>query len=683
MNRVSSVAFRVAVAAIFLCSGVSRMQAQGPAATSPKQEAPKQEPDKQGATKEEKGDEEENENPFAPQPAQPLPAGMTGSDVSDPRFDLAPGMYDASETSMGLKHLQLVKKPDAFQLGSADADDPKVQKTIAQLGIGAAAKMSKPLQLVIAQLAFANSDLAFQGDHLFQGNFYGVNIYDISNPANTTLLTSMVCPGGQGDVSVYKNLLFMSVEMPNGRLDCGVEGFPPEPPPAAGHEKEHHPPAAQKDRFRGVRIFDISDIKNPKQVAAVQTCRGSHTHTLVVDPNDKENVYIYVSGTSFVRQAEELAGCSGEKPDKDPNTALFRIEVIKVPVAAPQDAKVVSSPRVFIDARTGALNGLNNGGTHGKGGEKPSDSNQCHDITVYSAIGLAAGACSGNGIVLDIKDPVHPKRVDAVNDPNYSYWHSASFSNDGSKVVFTDEWGGGLGARCRPNDPNKWGADAIFNLKDEKLSFANYYKLPAAQGDTKNCVAHNGSLIPVPGRDIEVQAWYQGGVSVVDFTDAAKPIEIAYFDRGAIDPKMLVLGGEWSAYWYNGSIYGSEIARGLDVFELTPTKFLTQNEIDAAKTVRVTELNVQNQQKIEWPAQLVVAKAYVDQLSRSQALPANQIVDLQKAITSAESSHMNKGKVAKLQKMAPSLEKSAASAKSPADSARLHALADILKHPSA
>jgi hypothetical protein len=415
----------------------------------------------------------------------------------------------------------------------------------------------------------------------------------------------------------------------------------------------------------------------------VQTCRGSHTHTLVVDPNDKENVYIYVSGTSFVRQAEELAGCSGEKPDKDPNTALFRIEVIKVPVAAPQDAKVVSSPRVFIDARTGALNGLNNGGTHGKGGEKPSDTNQCHDITVYSAIGLAAGACSGNGIVLDIKDPVHPKRVDAVNDPNYSYWHSASFSNDGSKVVFTDEWGGGLGARCRPNDPNKWGADAIFNLKDEKLSFANYYKLPAAQGDTKNCVAHNGSLIPVPGRDIAVQAWYQGGVSVVDFTDAAKPIEIAYFDRGAIDTKMLVLGGEWSAYWYNGSIYGSEIARGLDVFELTPTKFLTQNEIDAAKAVRVTELNVQNQQKIEWPAQLVVAKAYLDQLSRSQALPANQIVDLQKAITSAESSHMNKGKVAKLQKMAPSLEKSAASAKSPADSARLHALADILKHPSA
>ncbi len=329
------------------------------------------------------------------------------------------------------------------------------------------------------------------------------------------------------------------------------------------------------------------------------------------------------------------------------------------------------------------MNGLSNGGSHGKGEEKPQDTDQCHDITVYSSIGLAAGACSGNGILLDIKDAVHPKRVDAVNDPNYSYWHSASFSNDGTKVVFTDEWGGGLGARCRPNDPNKWGADAIFRLKDDKLSMASYYKLPAAQGDTENCVAHNGSLIPIPGRDIEVQAWYQGGISVMDFTDPAQPFEIAYFDRGPIDPKTLVLGGDWSAYWYNGLIYASEIARGLDVFELTPTKFLTQNEIDAAKTVRVSELNVQNQQKIEWPSQLIVAKAYLDQLSRSQALPPPQIAEVQKAIENAETSHMNKGKVAKLKKMAPSLEQSVATAKTPADAARLHALADILKNPAA
>ena len=440
------------IAALILCFGVSRLHAQAPAAPPPSSESTKSPDDKDSKetkdAKDDKEDEDDKDDPFTPEPPPTLAPGMTGSDANDPRAKLTPGLYDAGETSMGIKHLLLLKKPDAFQLGVTDPDDPKVQKVIGLLGMRKAAKLPKPTQLVVAQLAFANSDLAFQGNHLFQGNFYGMNIYDISNPANASLLTSMVCPGGQGDVSVYKHLMFMSVEMPNGRLDCGVEGFPPGPPPTPAEEKEkkHHPPAAQKERFRGVRIFDISDIKNPKQVAAVQTCRGSHTHTLVEDPTDKENVYIYVSGTSFVRQSEELAGCSEEKPDKDPNTALFRIEVIKVPVAAPQDAKVVSSPRLFVDPRTGALNGLNNGGTHGKGKGKPEDTDQCHDITVYSAIGLAAGACSGNGILLDIKDPVHPKRVDAVNDPNYSYWHSASFNNDGTKVVFTDEWGGGLGA---------------------------------------------------------------------------------------------------------------------------------------------------------------------------------------------------------------------------------------------
>jgi hypothetical protein len=669
MNRIHRIAFRMLLASLVLCCWFSMRAHAQTSSPSPAPSATPAAP--------------QNANPFAPEPAPPLPAGMTGSDANDPRAKLTPGMYDAGEAAMGIKHLMLLKKPDPFQLGSDDPDSPKVNKSLGLLGIGDPSKMPKPLKLVLAQLAFANSDLAFQGNHLFQGNFYGVSIYDISNPAKTTLLTSMVCPGGQGDVSVYKNLLFMSVEMPNGRLDCGTGGFPPNPPPPAGQENKPSLPAAQKDRFRGVRIFDIADVKNPKQVAAVQTCRGSHTHTLVVDPNDKNNVYIYVSGTSFVRQNEELAGCSGEAPDKDPNTALFRIDVIKVPLAAPQNAQVVSSPRVFIDPRTGALNGLNNGGTHGKDGlVKPSDTNQCHDITVYSALGLAAGACSGNGILLDIKDPVHPKRVDAVNDPNYSYWHSASFSNDGTKVVFTDEWGGGLGARCRANDPNKWGADALFNLKNNKLSFASYYKLPAAQTDSENCVAHNGSLVPVPGRDIEAQAWYQGGISIMDFTDAEHPVEIAYFDRGPIDPKMLVLGGDWSAYWYNGHIYASEIARGLDIFELTPTKFLTQNEIDAAKAVRVAEFNVQNQQKIEWPRQLVVAKAYVDQLERSQALPADRIAALRQAIQSAETSHMNRGELAKLKSLAPSLEKSAAMTKSTADSNRLQALAEILKRPA-
>ncbi len=626
--------------------------------------------------------EAEEKDPFAPEPAVPLPPGMTGSDTNDPRTKLTPGIYNAGETALGLKHLFLVKKPDAFQLGVSDPDSPTVKKTLGILGIGDATKIPKPSQLVLAQLAFANSDLAFQGNYLFQGNFYGMQIFDISNPAKPSLLTSMICPGGQGDVSVYKNLMFMSVEMPNGRLDCSTTGFPPPPPPPAGQEKNPPPPPAQKDRFRGVRIFDISDIKKPKQLAAVQTCRGSHTHTLVVDPNDKNNVYIYVSGTSFVRQSEELAGCSGETPDKDPNTALFRIDIIKVPLATPQDAKVISSPRIFMDPRTGAINGLNNGGTHSKTGmDKPSDTNQCHDITVYSSLGLAAGACSGNGILLDIKDPANPKRIDAVNDPNYAYWHSASFSNDGKKVVFTDEWGGGLGARCRPTDPNKWGANAVFNVEDKKLKFASYYKLPAAQGDTENCVAHNGSLLPIPGRDVEVQGWYQGGVSVMDFTDAEHPVEIAYFDRGPIDPGMLILGGDWSAYWYNGHVYASEIARGLDIFELTPTKLLTQNEIDAAKTVRVSELNVQNQQKIEWPRKLVVAKAYLDQLERSQALSSDQITTLRQAIESADRSKLSRKEVTKLKSLTPSLE-SAAANKSAADAARLKGLVDILNNPA-
>jgi hypothetical protein len=666
-------AFRLLAGSILLWSCFTgEMQAQTPSPQEPTKAA-NAKPDQKKA----------EEDPFAPEKAPPLPAGMTGSDTNDPRAKLTPGLNDAGEASMGMKHLLLLKKPGPFQLGTADPDSPKVQTTLGSLGVTDTSKMPKPSQLVMAQLAFANSDLAFQGTRLFMGNFYGVNIYDISNPTKARLITSMVCPGGQGDVSVYKNLMFMSVEMPNGRIDCGTQGFPPGTPPPAGEEKKPAVPAPQKDRFRGVRIFDISNIKSPRQVAAVQTCRGSHTHTLVVDPKDKKNVYIYVSGTSFVRQSEELAGCSGEPPDKDPNTSLFRIDVIKVPLAAPQNAKVVSSPRVFMDPRTGVINALSSGGTHGKNGlEKPTDSDQCHDITVYSSKGLAAGACSGNGIVLDIKDPVHPKRLDAVNDPNYAYWHSASFSNDGTKVVFTDEWGGGLGARCRPNDPNKWGANAVFRLKNNKLSFASYYKLPAAQGDTENCVAHNGSLIPIPGRDIEVQAWYQGGISVVDFTDADHPVEIAYFDRGPVDPRMLILGGHWSAYWYNGHIYASEIARGLDIFELSPSEFLTQNEIDAAKTVRVAELNVQNQQRIVWPRRLVVAKAYLDQLERSQALPADKIAAVRNAIQSAESSNLNRRELAKLQSFALSLKESARTTRNAVDSKRLQALAGILQRPS-
>ena len=435
----------------------------------------------------------------------------------------------------------------------------------------------------------------------------------------------MVCPGGQGDVSVHGNLLFMSVEQTRGRLDCGVGGV--EDP-------------VSKDRFRGVRIFDISDVKTPKQVAAVQTCRGSHTHTLVTDPKDSDNVYVYGSGTSGARSAEELEGCSGKDPKEDPQTALFSIDVIKVPVARPQDAKIVARPRIFADEKTGNIAGLWAGGDHGPGTQKTATTNQCHDITVYPEVGLAAGACSGNGILLDISDPANPKRLDYVSDKNFAYWHSATFNNDGTKVVFTDEWGGGMRPRCLATDQANWGANAIFDIVDRKLVFKSYHKLPAPQTATENCVAHNGSLVPVPGRDLMVQAWYQGGVSVMDFTDSSHPKEVAFFDRGPIDEKKLITGGYWSSYWYNGRIYGSEMSRGVDVFRLTPGDQLTQNEIDAASTVQARSFNVQHQDKVTFTAGRVVAMAYVDQLVRSGVVPAERIEMLKGAVQNGDGSQL-------------------------------------------
>lgn len=610
--------------------------------------------------------------------------GNPRSSSNDPRVGLKAGLFDAGEAAFGMERLVSLPKPPGFAPGSGGATEPFPPPQSPDAA--PAGQPAGPPRTV--QYGSANSDLAFSGNHLFVGNYNGINFYDIDNPAKTTLKTSLVCPGGQGDVSVYGHLLFMSAEAMNGRNDCGTQGIalpegykpPPPPPPAAPGEPRmpRVPPPPSPDRFRGVRIFDIGDLGNPKQVAAVQSCRGSHTHTLVIDPKDKENVYIYISGTSLVRQGDELAGCSGGDPAENPDTALFRIDIIKVPLAHPEQAKIVASPRIFTDAQTGAVNGLWKGGKHGEGTQTTSVTDKCHDITVYSAMGLAAGACSGNGILLNISDPVHPVRIDAVSDPNYAFWHSASFNNAGTKVVFTDEWGGGTQPRCRATDPMNWGADAIFNLSKGKLTLASYYKMPAPQTETENCVAHNGSLIPIPGRDIEVQAWYQGGISVMDFTDSANPIEIGYFDRGPLDKEKRILGGYWSAYWYNGYVYGSEIARGVDVFKLVPSKFLTQNEIDASNQVHFDELNVQNQPKITWPANFVVARAYLDQLARGGALARQKISAMNSAMEKAEASHSAKD-AAPLKTIAASLDKDAATAKSPADAERMRALAEIMK----
>jgi hypothetical protein len=606
---------------------------------------------------------------------------------SDPRIGLKGGLYDAGEAAFGMEKITSLPKPPGFAPDNfIPITNPPQPPEDPPPG--------EPARPPSVQYGSTNSDLAFSGNHAFVGNYNGINFYDIDNPAKVKLRASLLCPGGQGDVSVYGHLLFMSAEATNGRLDCGTQGVPlpagyvppPLPPPAPvvpGVEPERRRralPPPNLDRFRGVRIFDISDLSNPKQVAGVQSCRGSHTHTLVIDPKDKDNVYVYISGTGGVRQAEELAGCSaGDDPAANPNTSLFSIDIIQVPLAHPEQAKIVSSPRLFTDAQTGAINGLWKRGNHGKGTQTTAGTDKCHDITVYAAIGLAAGACSGNGILLDIRDPLNPVRIDAVSDPNYAFWHSATFNNAGTKVLFTDEWGGGGQPRCRATDPMTWGADAIFELSKGKLKLASYYKMPAPQTDTENCVAHNGSLIPIPGRDIFVQAWYQGGVSVVDFTDTARPIEIAYFDRGPLDGTKRGMGGYWSAYWYNGYIYGSEIARGVDVFKLAPNKFITQNEIDAANQVHFDELNVQNQQKFTWPANFVVARAYVDQLSRSSALAPERLAALSGLIAKVEASQPDRKGVAQLKATAAGLEKDAAAAKKPADAERMRALAAIMK----
>jgi hypothetical protein len=617
------------------------------------------------------------------------PAGAQGS--PDPRVGLKGGLYDAKEAAWNLHLVSTTPPSEKFVNG-------------------------------------INSDLAFTGHDVIQGSFNGYQVWDISNPAKPVLKIGNYCPASQSDVSVYKNLLFVSSESNTGRIDCGGEGV-----------KE----PISEARLRGIRIFDITDLAHPKNVANVQTCRGSHTHTVVVDPKDQANVYVYVSGSAGVRPAAELAGCVSATPDKDENSALFRIEVIKVPLAHPEQAAIVASPRIFNNLTAPARHGdtpediaasaktladakakgaftamvfgserplstamtqpmldsivkARNGTGPATGadsaalraglpaiiakltGEVPGSSTgpkpgptQCHDITVYPAVGLAGGACEGYGLLLDIKDPTHPARLAAAADSNFSYWHSATFNNDGTKVLFSDEWGGGSAPKCRVADPHQWGADALFTIANGQMTFQGYYKMPAAQTSFENCVAHNGSLIPIPGRDIMVQAWYQGGVSVFDWSDPAHAKEIAFFDRGPIDSTRLVLGGSWSAYWYNGVIVSSEIVRGLDIFELTPSPFLSKDEIDAAKTVHLAYLNVQDQPKFTWPPSFALSRAYLDQLERDKGQSEAKIASARKGLDAAEKLS-GAARAAALSKLAAELHSAAAGA---GDAPRAHKLA--------
>ena len=588
---------------------------------------------------------------------------------NDPRATLKGGYKDAAHVARNMELVATMPKAPGFFDPKAPAGAPMppprtpTAAPAPPAAPGAAPSTPNQPPRGPSAIDFANSDIAFRKADMFLGNFNGFNTYDIETPKKPRLLASVVCPGGQGDMSIYGNLLFMSVEQTRGRVDCGTEGVTE---------------TVSKERFRGVRIFDISDITKPKQIAAIQSCRGSHTHTLVTDPRDKANIYVYGSGTGAVRAGDELEGCSSKGPDEDPNTALFSIDVIKVPLAAPEKAAIVNRPRIFADPKSGRIAGLWQGGNHGEGTQSSRITNQCHDITVFPDVGLAAGACAGNGILMDISDPVHPVRLDQVTDKNFAYWHSATFNNDGTKVIFTDEWGGGTQPRCRATDPPTWGADAVFDIVDKKLQFGGYFKLPAPQGDNENCVAHNGSIIPVPGRDIMVQAWYQGGVSVFDFTDSTRPVEIAYFDRGPIDEKNLILGGYWSTYWYNGRIYGSEISRGIDIFRLLPSDVLTQNEIDAASSVRLDVFNPQMQPKITWPPTVAVARAYLDQLTRTRAIDPARASAVKSALDKVEKDKAPKAAIDQLDTLAQQLE-SGASAASGRDADRMRALAATLK----
>lgn len=558
-----------------------------------------------------------------------LVTATAASAEDDPRVGLGGGLYDAEKAASGVELLESLPLPAGFVI---------------------------------------NSDLAFTGDKAIVGSFSGFQVYDISDPAAPVLENAFVCPGGQGDVSVYGDLLFMSVEQTSGRIDCGTQG-------AAG--------AVNPERFRGVRIFDISDLDNPVQLPGVQTCRGSHTHTLVTDPDDAENVYIYNSGTSSVRSPLELEGCENAALTADPVTegdpTQWRIDVIKVPLAAPETAAIVSQPRIFTDVETGAYNGLQNtlqGAVHpsGMAYSPVPNTNTCHDVTAFPEIGLLAGACQGNGLLVDISDPVNPVRIDAVADPNFSYWHSATFNNDGTKVIFTDEWGGGVAARCLKEHEPEWGANALFDIVDGKLEFASYYKLPAPQTEQENCVAHNGSIIPVPGRDIMVQAWYQGGVSIIDFTDTTSPVEIAYLDRGPINEGALTLGGYWSTYWYNGNVLGSEIARGFDSLELVESDAMSANEIAAAGEIQLDAFNAQTQSKLVHAPSFAVVGSYVDQADRADTMSDKALAQVRKHLAEAQvlvaDGSSNKAVIAQLDN---AIKKSGA----PADSAVVEAIVDL------
>jgi len=541
---------------------------------------------------------------------------------------------------------------------------PKNTAGIAIEGMRLVSFTPKPAVLDSARgLTFINSDLAFRGNIVYQGNFSGFTVWDVSNPAKPVELSTVVCATDQGDPSIYGNLLFVSAESGRSRKDCGTQGV-----------------EDGKDRMRGVRIFDVSNPRSPKLIKNIQTCRGSHTHTIVPHPTDKNTIYLYVGGSSNVRDADEVPelNCSSGPISENPTTSQYRVDIIKVPLQNPQQAAVIGYMRIFeglpgSPGRAGVPASEAQGGAQGRRGAMgPSG---CHDLTSYPAYNLVAGSCGSFGIMLDVSNPEKPVRTDAKSDLNFSLWHTAVFSNDGKRVVFTDEWGGGTAPRCRASDPLRLGGNTILSIENGKMTQHGYFKMLAAQENTENCVSHNGGLVPVPGRDIMVQGWYQGGVNVFDFTDPNKPVEIAYFDRGPVSDESLVVGGSWGAYYWNGYIYSSELSRGLDILELTPSAHLSENEIAAAKLARMEEYNPQAQPKVTWPAAFPVVRSYLDQLRRNQGLSAARLTAITTALNNAERASGN-ARRDQLNRLAGELDRDAGSA---SDANRVRAMAAAVR----
>ena len=600
-------------------------------------------------------------------PAQSYP------NAEDPRNNLKPGRLDAGVAASNMRLVSFSPKPAQFDTARG--------------------------------LTFINSDLAFgNGHYAYQGNFAGFMVWDVSNPAKPVLASVVECITSQGDPSIVGNLLFVSAEGAGNRNDCSKGGV-----------------QDPKDHMTGVRIYDVSNPKAPKLIKNVQTCKGSHTHTLIPSPTNPKIVYIYVSGQQGARPETELAGCKNGDDPADPTNSLYQLDIIKVPLDHPEQAAVIPGARIFTglegspdcitfcapaDTRrpAGGRGGRGGGGRGGRGAAPGDSANpvparplhtgprNCHDVTAYPAMHLLAAACSSHAIMVDISNPEKPVRLTAITDTNnFQSRHTAGFSNDGKKTLWTDEWGGGTGPMCQAGSIMELGGNTIVTASadNKKLTQHAYFKLPSAQTAEENCVSHNGGLIPVPGRDLYVQGWYQGGIDVMDFTDADHPTEIAFFDRGPIDAPgdttnannraRYTIGGSWGAYYWNGYVYSSELDRGFDVYELTPSPKLSANELAAAKLVTLKEYNPQSQPKLVWPAAFPVIRSFLDQLVRNDGLASDRTAAIAKALDAAEK-QSGAARGASLTKLATQVDGDVKGAK---DSARVKSLASEIRRLAA